>query len=111
MPFVIDWLIVAPGTVGVATLAINTWNIDYRGRWEKPVHFLIIAHMGVSVMLLAWTIYVHYHDLYAVFQPEYSYFALAYFPVFCVAIVDGYTRQRCKCEWQPRKSLELHGNE
>ena len=82
MPFIIDWMIVILGTVAVTTLATQTRRIDYRGSWEKPVHFLIIAHLGVSVVLHSWTIYSQNHDLYAAFPLEYSYFALAYFIFF-----------------------------
>lgn len=82
MPFVIDWLIVILGTIGVATLTMQTRHIDYRGRWERPVHFLIIAHLGVSVVLHLWTIYIQNHDVYSAFPLEYSFFALAYFVFF-----------------------------
>lgn len=82
MPYIIDWLIVILGTIGVTTLTNQTRNIDYRGWWEKPVHFLIIAHLGVSVALHLWTIYVQSHDVYAAFPLEYSYFALVYFVFF-----------------------------
>ena len=82
MPYVIDWLIVILGTVGVLTLTIQTRHIDYRGWWEKPVHVLIIAHLGISVVLHLWTIYVQNHDLYAAFPVEYSYIALVYFLFF-----------------------------
>ena len=82
MPFIIDWFIVTLGTIGVVTLTLQTGQIDYRGRWEKPVHFLIIAHLAVSVIIHLWTIYVQNHDLYGAFPREYSYFALAYFVMF-----------------------------
>jgi hypothetical protein len=82
MPFIIDWVIVILGTIGVTTLATQTRNIDYRGRWEMPLHFVIIVHLGVSVVLHLWTLYVQNHDLYAAFPVEYSYFALAYFVFF-----------------------------
>jgi hypothetical protein len=82
MPFIIDWLIVILGTIGLTTLAMQTRHIDYRGSWERPVHFLIIAHLAVSVVLHLWTIYIQNHDLYAAFPLEYSYFALAYFAFF-----------------------------
>jgi len=82
MPFIIDWLIVILGTIGIVALATRTRHIDYRGWWERPIHFLIIAHLGVSVVLHVWTIYVQNHDLYAAFPREYSYFALAYFAFF-----------------------------
>lgn len=82
MPYVIDWLIVILGTFGMTTLAIQTRNINYRGRWEKPVHFLIIVHLGVSVLLHLWTIYIQNHDLYAAFPIAYSYFAFMYFVFF-----------------------------
>ena len=82
MPFIIDWLIVILGTIGIVALATQIRHIDYRGWWERPIHFLIIAHLGVSVVLHLWTIYVQNHDLYAAFPREYSYFALAYFAFF-----------------------------
>jgi hypothetical protein len=82
MPFIIDWLIAILGTIGLTTLATQTRSIEYRGRWEKPVHFVIIAHLGVSVILHLWTIYIQNHDLYAAFPLAYSYFALAYFVFF-----------------------------
>ena len=82
MPFVIDWAIVSLGTIGAYTLVVNTRRIAYRGWWEKPVHYLIIVHLGASVVLHAWTIYVQNHDLYAAFPLAYSYFALTYFLFF-----------------------------
>lgn len=82
MPFVIDWLIVILGTIGVISLTTQTRYIDYRGRWEKPLHFLIMTHLGISVILHLWTIYVQNHDVYAVFPLWYSYFALFYFALF-----------------------------
>ena len=82
MPFIIDWLIVILGTIGIVALATQTRHVDYRGWWERPIHFLIIAHLGVSVVLHLWTVYVQNHDLYAAFPREYSYFALAYFAFF-----------------------------
>jgi hypothetical protein len=82
MPFIIDWLIVILGTIGMTTLVMQTRNIEYRGRWERPVHFLIIVHLGASVVLHLWTIYIQNHDLYAAFPLEYSYFGLAYFAFF-----------------------------
>ncbi len=82
MPFVIDWVIVVLGSVGAATLAAQTSHIAYRGIWEKPVHFLIIAHLLVSVALHLWTIFEASHDLYSVFPCSYSYFGLLYFVFF-----------------------------
>ncbi len=82
MPFVIDGLIVVLGAAGAVTLVAVSNKVDYRGRWEKPVHYLIIAHLSASVVLHVWTIYVGNHDLYAAFPREYSYFALTYFAFF-----------------------------
>ncbi len=82
MPYVIDWIIVILGSVGAATLTVQTQRIDYRGWWEKPVHFLIIAHLTVSVLLHLWAIYIQSHDVFAVFPFEYSYFAIVYFVFF-----------------------------
>ena len=55
---------------------------DYRGWWEKPVHFLIITHLIASVALHLWAIYTQSHDIFGVFPYEYSYFALVYFVFF-----------------------------
>ena len=88
MPYIIDWAIVVLGTVGATTLALQTSRIKYRGFWEKPVHFLIIAHLTVSVALHLWTIYIQDHELFTVFPYEYSYFAIAYF-VFLPSQIHG----------------------
>lgn len=82
MPFFVDWTIVILGFIGVSTLLNQTRNIAYRGRWEKPTHYLIIFHLAVSVFLHLWTIIVQNHDLYAAFPLQYSYFALVYFVFF-----------------------------
>ncbi len=82
MPYFIDWIIVILGSVGAFALASQTQRIDYRGWWEKPVHFLIIAHLGISVALHLWAITVQSHAVFTAFPFEYSYFALVYFVFF-----------------------------
>ena len=82
MPYVIDWAIVILGSIGAITLASLTARIAYRGRWEKPVHFIIISHLALSVVLHAWAILVRSHDVFGVFPIEYSYLALLYFMFF-----------------------------
>ena len=82
MPYIIDWIIVILGSVGATTLALLSRQIDYRSWWEKPVHFLIIVHLAVSVVLHLWAIYMQSHDVFSVFPLEYSYFALGYFMFF-----------------------------
>ncbi len=82
MPYVIDWAIVILGTIGAITLVKLTARIDFRGRWEKPVHFIIIFHLALSVLVHGWAILVQSHNVFAVFPIEYSYFALLYFLFF-----------------------------
>jgi len=82
MPFVIDWAIVILGSIGAVTLAKLSPRIIYRGHWEKPVHFIIIIHLTLSVVVHAWAILVRSHDVFKVFAIEYSYFALLYFLFF-----------------------------
>ena len=82
MPYIIDWVIVVLGSIGATTLILQTRNIEYRGWWEKPVHFLIIVHLAVSVVLHAWTVYIQNHEIFAAFPFEYSYFAIVYFVFF-----------------------------
>ena len=82
LPYIIDWAILILGSIGAVTLVSLTARIAYRGRWEKPVHFMIIIHLVVSVALHAWAILVQSHDVFGVFPVEYSYFALLYFVFF-----------------------------
>ena len=82
MPYIIDWAIVILGSLGATTLIIQTGRISYRSWWEKPVHFLIIIHLLISVVLHLWAIYFQSHNVFDVFSYEYSYFALAYFVLF-----------------------------
>ena len=82
VPFIIDWVIVVLGCVGAATLVAQTSQIAYRGAWEKPVHFLIIVHLLVSVALHLWTIVQASHDFFSAFPYSYSYFGLVYFVFF-----------------------------
>ena len=82
MPFVIDWTIVILGSVGATTLLVQTHRLEYRGWWEKPVHFLIITHLILSVVLHLWAIYFQSHDVFGMFSLEYSFFALVYFAFF-----------------------------
>jgi hypothetical protein len=53
-----------------------------RGRWERPVHFIIIFHLTLSVAVHVWAIIVQSHSVFAFFPIEYSYFALLYFVFF-----------------------------
>ncbi len=82
MPYAVDWGIIVLGSIGATTLLLLTSRIAYRGWWEKPVHFLIIAHLYASVGLHVWTISIRSHDFYGSFPREYSYFALLYFAFF-----------------------------
>ncbi len=82
MPYVIDWTIVILGSIGAITLAKLTARIDFRGRWEKPVHFIIIFHLALSVVVHVWAILAQNHSVFAIFPIEYSYFALLYFLFF-----------------------------
>ena len=82
IPYVIDWAIVILGSIGAVTLACLTTRIAYRGRWERPVHFIIIIHLTLSVVLHFWAIIVHSHDVFGIFPISYSYFAFLYFLFF-----------------------------
>ncbi len=82
MLFLADWAIVILGSIGAVTLARLTARIAYRGRWEKPVHFIIIIHLALSVVLHVWAILMQSYDVFGFFPVEYSYFALLYFLFF-----------------------------
>jgi hypothetical protein len=82
MPFVIDWLIITLGSIGVSGLICFHRSIAYRGIWEQIVHWAIVLHLFLSVALHLWTILQGNHDFYASFPYEYSYFAVLYFGLF-----------------------------
>ncbi len=81
-PFFIDWILVFLGPIGLAGLIIFSGQIKYRGLWEHITHWLIVAHLAISVLVHVWILVVHSHELVAVLPYEYSYFATAYFAFF-----------------------------
>ncbi len=82
MPFLPDWILVVLGSYGAAGLIRFHGQVDYRGRWELVTHWLIVAHLSVSVALHAWILLVQSHAVLSVFSIEYSYFGAAYFGFF-----------------------------
>lgn len=82
MPFFVDWLLVVLGPVGVAGLVASRERIRYRGAWERATHWLIVAHLSVSVAVHVWILAVGSHRVLAPFPYGYSYFALVYFAFF-----------------------------
>lgn len=82
MPFFPDWGVVLLGTPGAIGLYLFRDEIEYRGGWERLVHWLIFAHLSVSVLVHVWILAVRSHEMLAVFSLEYSYFALLYFALF-----------------------------
>ena len=82
MPYAPDVLIVVLGSWGLAGMVLFAGEVDYRGRWERVTHGLIVAHLGVSVALHAWILLVRSHAAVAVFGVGYSYFGALYFGFF-----------------------------
>lgn len=82
MPFLVDWVIVFFGGYGGAGFVFFHKEFGYRGRWEKPVHWLMVLHVFGSVVVHAWTLVAGTHSMYSVFPYEYSYFAIIYFGFF-----------------------------
>ncbi len=82
MPYFPDWILSILGTIGVAGLVMFAREVDYRGTWELITHWLIVAHLGVSVAVHIWILAVHSHEVLAVFSLSYSYFAVVYFAFF-----------------------------
>ena len=82
MPFFPDWGVVLLGTPGVVGLVLYANEVDYRGVWENAVHWLVVAHLFVSVCLHVWILIAQTHEMLSVFSLEYSYFALVYFGFF-----------------------------
>ena len=82
MPFFPDWAVVLLGTPGVIGLVLYADEVDYRGRWERVLHWLIVAHLFVSVCLHVWILVVQTHEMLSVFSLGYSYFAVVYFGLF-----------------------------
>ncbi len=82
IPFFIDWLLVLLGPIGVAGLIVSAPRIEYRGVWERLVHWLIVVHLGSTVLVHVWVLAVHSHRILAVFALGYSYLAVVYFAFF-----------------------------
>jgi len=82
MPYFPDVIIAVLGSWGAAGMILFAKEVQFRGRWEAPVHWLISFHLTVSVVLHAWILYVRSHDAVAVFGIGYSYFGALYFGFF-----------------------------
>ncbi len=82
MPYFPDVMIVVLGSWAVVGMLLFAREIEYRGRWEHVVHWLIVAHLGLSVLLHAWILIVRSHAAVAVFSISYSYFGALYFGLF-----------------------------
>ncbi|MDH3208584.1 MAG: hypothetical protein OEO79_18435 [Gemmatimonadota bacterium] len=82
MPYFPDALIVVLGSWGAAGMLLFVREVEFRGRWESLVHWLITIHLTVSVALHAWILYVRSHDAVAGFSIGYSYFGALYFGFF-----------------------------
>ena len=82
MPFLIDWLIIFLGSIGLSGLIWFHRSISYRGKWERILHWAIVFHLASSIALHVWTIVQGHHAFYAAFPYNYSYFAVFYFGLF-----------------------------
>lgn len=82
MPFLMDWIIIVIGSLGVVGLSLSWRRIAFRGAWEKVVHLLIAIHLLASVVTHVWAIVVRHHEMFGAFPDGYSYFAAAYFGLF-----------------------------
>ncbi len=82
MPFLVDWVVVILGPIGVIGLLVFSKHVHYRGRWEPVTHWLIIIHLFISVVVHAWILAVRSHQTLSIFAYSYSYFATVYFAFF-----------------------------
>ncbi len=82
MPFFPDVIITVLGSWGLAGMLWFAGEVQYRGTWERVVHWLITLHLLVSVVLHVWILAVQSHDALAVFSVRYSYFGALYFGFF-----------------------------
>jgi hypothetical protein len=78
----VDWLLVVLGPIGLAGLIAFHRQIRYRGRWEHITHWLIVVHLGASVVVHVWILVAQSHAVLSVFPPDYSDFAVVYFAFF-----------------------------
>jgi hypothetical protein len=82
MPFLVDWILVILGPIGVVGLVWLKDEVLYRGWWERSTHWLIVVHLSVSVVVHIWILAARSHEVLRVFPYSYSYLALAYFAFF-----------------------------
>jgi len=82
IPFFPDWILATAGPIGVAGMVVHANRIAYRGLWERLTHWVIVAHLAISVLLHIWILIVRSHAVLSVFGYSYSYFAVVYFAFF-----------------------------
>ena len=82
MPFFPDWILVIVGPYVALGMILFAGEVRYRGRWEVWTHWLITAHLLVSIGLHLWILVTHSHGVLSVFGYSYSYFAALYFSFF-----------------------------
>ena len=82
MPFFVDWVIIVLGAIGVFAYMHYFRSIEYRGTWEIVVHWVMVGHISISIILHGWALAIGSHRIFGIFPYGYSYFALGYFGFF-----------------------------
>ena len=82
MPYLPDWILVLLGSYAAVGLIVFASEVEFRGTWERVVHWLIVSHLLISVALHAWMLVAHSHEPLAIFSLVYSYFGAVYFAFF-----------------------------
>ena len=89
MPDELDWVVIVVGGYACAGFLRFAREVRFKGPGDKLLYLLVIVHLGVSVVLHAYSLIVGHHEWATVFPRGYSYFAVFYFVVlgaYCVAL-------------------------
>jgi hypothetical protein len=89
MPYPLDWVVVVVGGYACAGFILFARAVRFDGLWERILYGLVILHLGISVVMHAYSLIVRNHDWTTVFPLGYSYFAVFYFVVlglYCLAL-------------------------
>ena len=79
LPVEVDWVIVSVGGYASLGLIIYISKIPFKNIWDKIAYGWTIFHLGGSVLLHAYILFVGNHHLLNIFPYWYSYLAVAYF--------------------------------
>ncbi len=78
-PYEVDWVICIIGGYALFGFILNIKKINFISLADKIFYGLVIFHLGISVVLHAYSLIVVNHNWMLVFPMWYSFIAMGYF--------------------------------